>query len=103
MTSTSITAALRSAPRAANFCLHTDHARLGCDRARILLKNTTGRQLRQLRHSAATHLGDQHVALQMIMAKTRHKSPRKAMRYVNPGPAATARVTELLDPPRCRQ
>jgi len=100
MTSTSITAALRSAPRAANFCLHTDHARLGCDRARILLKNTTGRQLRQLRHSAATHLGDQHVALQMIMAKTRHKSPRKAMRYVNPSPTAVAQVTELLDPPR---
>jgi len=34
------------------------------------------------------------------MAKTRHKSPRTAMRYVNPGPAAIADVTQLLDPPR---
>ncbi|MGH9223395.1 MAG: hypothetical protein ACRD2W_06335 [Acidimicrobiales bacterium] len=28
-----------------------------------------------------------------------HKSPRTAMRYVNPGPAAVAEVTELLNPP----
>jgi hypothetical protein len=47
-----------------------------------------------------THLGDQKVPLQLIMAKTRHKSPRTAMRYVNPGPAAVAEVTGLLDPPR---
>ena len=29
------------------------------------------------------------------MAKTRHKSPRTAMRYVNLGPAAVAQITEL--------
>jgi integrase len=75
-------------------------ARLGYDRARILLKNFTGWQLHQLRHSAATHLGDQKVPLQLIMAKTRHKSPRTAMRYVNPSPAAVAEVTELLAPRR---
>jgi len=34
------------------------------------------------------------------MAKTRHRSPRNVMRYVNPGPAGVAEVTELLDPPR---
>jgi hypothetical protein len=34
------------------------------------------------------------------MAKTRHKSPRSAMRYINPGPAAVEEVTELLAPPR---
>ena len=38
--------------------------------------------------------------LQLIMAKTRHRSPRTAMRYVHPGGAAVAEVTELLDPPR---
>lgn len=54
----------------------------------------------QLRHSAATHLGDQKVPLQLIMAKTRHKSPRTAMRYVKPGDAAVAEVTTLLGPPR---
>ena len=52
---------------------------------------------------AEAAVGDQHVALQMIMAKTRHKSPRTAMRYVNPSAAAIAQVTELLDPPRRTQ
>ena len=52
------------------------------------------------RHSAATHLGDQKVSLQLIMAKTRHKSPRTAMWYVKPGDAAVAEVTSLLGPPR---
>ncbi len=93
--------ARRPGPR--DICPHTGRARLGYDRARILLKQATGWQLHQLRHSAATHLGDQQVALQMIMGKTRHKSPRTAMRYVNPGPAAIAQVTELLDPPRRTQ
>jgi integrase len=65
---------------ARDICPHTGHARLGYDRARIRLKNLTGWQLHQLRHSAATHLGDQKVPLQLIMAKTRHKSPRTAMR-----------------------
>jgi len=90
-------------PRASDICPHTGHARLGYDRARILLQNSTGWQLHQLRHSAATHLGDKSVPLQLIMAKTRHKSPRTAMRYVNPGPAAVAQITELLDPPRRTQ
>jgi integrase len=90
--------ARRPSPR--DICPHTGRARLGYDRARILLKSLTGWHLHQLRHSAATHLGDQKVPLQLIMAKTRHKSPRTAMRYVNPGPAAVAEVTGLLDPPR---
>ncbi len=68
--------------------------------AQVLLQASTGWNLHQLRHSAATHLGDKGVPLQLIMAKTRHKSPRTAMRYVNPGPAAVAEVTELLNPPK---
>jgi hypothetical protein len=76
-------------------------ARLGYDRARILFKKQTGGlDLHQLRHSAATHLGDQKVPLQLIMAKTRHKSPRTVMRYVKPGDEAVAEVTSLLGPPR---
>jgi integrase len=59
-----------------------------------------GPELHQLRHSAATHLGDQKVPLQLIMAKTRHKSPRTVMRYVKPGDEAVAEVTSLLGPPR---
>jgi len=90
-------------PSTSDICPHSGRARLGYDRARILLQASTGWQLHQLRHSAATHLGEKSVPLQLIMAKTRHKSPRTAMRYVNPGPAAVAEVTELLDPPRRRQ
>jgi integrase len=83
-----------------------DIASLGYDRARILFKKYTatttsgGLELHQLRHSAATHLGDQKVPLQLIMAKTRHKSSRTVMRYVKPGDEAVAEVTSLLGPPR---
>jgi hypothetical protein len=35
--------------------------------------------------------------LQLIMAKTRHRNPRTAMRYVKPGAEAVAEVTEMLD------
>lgn len=38
--------------------------------------------------------------LQVIMAKTRHRNPRTAMRYVRPGAEAVAEVTDLLDPGR---
>jgi hypothetical protein len=48
----------------------------------------------------ATHLGDQKVPLQLIMAKTRHKSPRTVTRYVKPGDEAVAGVTSSLGPPR---
>jgi integrase len=95
--------ARRPAPH--DICPHTGRARLGYDRARVLLRKYTvtagddGLELHQLRHSAATHLGDQKVPLQLIMAKTRHKSPRTAMRYVRPGDAAVAEVTSLLGPP----
>ncbi len=96
--------ARRPAPR--DICPHTGRARLGYDRARILFKKYTATaasgclDLHQLRHSAATHLGDQKVPLQLIMAKTRHKSPRTVMRYVKPGDEAVAEVTSLLGPPR---
>jgi integrase len=87
-------------PPARDICPHTGRPRLGYDRARVLLHAYTGWRPHQLRHSAATHLGDKKVPLQLIMAKTRHRSPRTAMRYVHPGTAAVAEVTELLDPPR---
>ena len=58
--------------------------------------------LHQLRHSAATHLGEQGIPLQLIMAKTRHRNPRTAMRYVRPGAEAVAEITALPGPPRRR-
>jgi integrase len=54
----------------------------------------------QLRHSAATHLGDAKTPLHLIMAKTRHRNPRTAMRYVRPGSEAIAEITGILAPPR---
>ncbi|HUR09504.1 MAG TPA: tyrosine-type recombinase/integrase [Nonomuraea sp.] len=87
-------------PAAADICPHTGRARLGYDRARVLLEKYAGLDLHQLRHSAATHLGEAEVPLQLIMGKTRHKSPRTAMRYVKPGAEAIAKVTEVLAPRR---
>ena len=52
--------------------------------------------------SAATHLGEQGIPLQLIMAKTPHRNPRTAMRYVRPGAEAVAEITALLEPPRRR-
>ncbi|MEV7010859.1 hypothetical protein [Streptosporangium sp. NPDC051022] len=87
-------------PAAADICPHTGRARLGYDRARVLLEKHAGLDLHQLRHSAATHLGEAEVLLQLIMGKTRHKNPRTAMRYVKPGAEAIAKVTEVLAPRR---
>jgi integrase len=89
-------------PGTKDLCPTTGQARLGYDRARVLFGQHTGWELHQLRHSAATHLGEHGVPLQLIMAKTRHRNPRTAMRYIRPGSQAVAEVTELLDiaPPR---
>jgi len=85
----------RAPPRSPRHLPHTGRARPGHDRARVLLrKYSGGLDLHQLRHSAATHLGEQKVPLRLIMAKTRHKSPRTAMRDVRPGDAAVAEVTQ---------
>ena len=88
----------RRRPAAKDLCPATGRARLGYDRARILFTRHTGWDLHQLRHSAATHLGEQGIPLQLIMAKTRHRNPRTAMRYVRPGAEAVAEITVLLDP-----
>jgi len=84
-------------PATRDLCPDTGHARLGYDRARILLGRYTGWDLHQLRHSAATHLGERNVELQTIMAKTRHRNPRSAMRYIKPGAETVADATDLLD------
>src|SRR6266550_6911806 len=89
-------------PAARDLCPATGRARFGYDRARILFTQYTGWELHQLRHSAATHLGEQGIPLQLIMAKTRHRNPRTAMRYVRPGAEAVAEITALLEPPRRR-
>jgi len=57
-------------PAARDLCPATGRARLGHDRARVLFTRHTGWELRQLRRSAATHLGEQGIPPQLIMAKT---------------------------------
>ena len=89
-------------PAANDLCPATGRAGLGYDRARVLFTWHPGWELHQLRHSAATHLGEQGIPLQLIMAKTRHRNPRTAMRYVCPGAEAVAEITALLEPPRRR-
>ncbi|MGH3858213.1 tyrosine-type recombinase/integrase [Actinokineospora sp.] len=84
-------------------CLETGRVRLGYDRARILLGHYgDGLRLHQLRHSAATHLGDANTSANVIMAKTGHKSLRSVQRYVKPGLAAVHTATEALSSPRRR-
>lgn len=72
-------------------------------RARILLgQYSDGLRLHQLRHSAATHLGEAGHSANVIMAKTGHKSLRSLQRYVRPGLAAVHEATESLSSPRRR-
>lgn len=96
-------------PPARDLCPDSGRARLGYDRARVLLDQHTspgdglpGWDLHQWRHSAATTLGEKNTSLQLIMAKTRHRNPRTVMRYIKPGAEAVTEVTGLLDvtPPR---
>ena len=56
-------------PAATDLCPATGRARLGYDRARILFTRHTGWELHQLRHSAATHLGEQGIPVQLIMPR----------------------------------
>jgi integrase len=87
-------------PGPEHICPHTGRPRLGYDRVRVLMEQQIGLDPHQLRHSAATHLGEAKVPLQLIMAKTRHKNPRTAMRYTRPGGEAVAEITAILAPPR---
>ncbi|MEU6262558.1 tyrosine-type recombinase/integrase [Saccharopolyspora shandongensis] len=86
-----------------DICPETGRARLGYDRARVLLAlYADGLRLHQLRHSSATHLGEANVSANVIMAKTGHKSLRSVQRYVKPGLAAVHEATETLSGPRRR-
>ncbi|MFR9802816.1 tyrosine-type recombinase/integrase [Pseudonocardia sp. RS010] len=89
----------RATTPARDLCPETGRARLGYDRARTLIKTHTGLELHQLRHSAATHLGDAGADATVIMAKGHWQSLRTAARYTRPGLAAVTTATELLDPP----
>lgn len=94
--------ARRATTAARDLCPETGRARLGYDRARTLIKTHTGLELHQLRHSAATHLGDAGTDATVIMAKGHWQSLRTAARYTRPGLAAVTTATELLDPPHRR-
>jgi site-specific recombinase XerD len=85
-----------------DLCPETGRMRLGYDRARALIKHHTGLSLHQLRHSAATHLGEKGVDATVIMGKTHHRSIRTVARYTRPGLAAVTDATTLLDPPQRR-
>ncbi len=93
----------RAATDARDLCPETGRARLGYDRARILLgHHGDGLRLHQLRHSALTHLGEAGVSAPLLKAKSGHKSLRSVERYVRPGVAAVHAITEHLTSPRRR-
>jgi integrase len=84
----------------ADICPETGRARLGYDRARILLaRYGDDLRLHQLRHSAATHLCEAGIDATVIMAKTGHKSLRTLQRYVRPGLGAVHQATGALSSP----
>jgi integrase len=94
--------ARRSAATSRDPCPETGRQRLGYDRARILITQHTGLTLHQLRHSAATHIGEAGVDPTVIMAKTHHRSIRTVARYTKPGLAAVTEATDHLLPPQRR-
>jgi hypothetical protein len=59
----------RATTTSRDVCPETGRARLGYDRARVLIKQHTGLSLHTLRHSAATHLGEAGADTTIIMAK----------------------------------
>ena len=76
-----------SRPAARDLCPVTGRARLGYDRARILFTRPTGWDLHQLRHSAATHLGEQGIPFAADHGQD--QAPQPAYR-------------DAVRPPRCR-
>ena len=58
--------ALPCRPAAKDLCPATGRVRLGYDRARVLFTRHTEWELHQVRHSAATHLGEQDIPLQLL-------------------------------------
>lgn len=92
--------ARRAATTSRDLCPETGRMRLGYDRARTLIKQYTDLNLHQLRHSAATHLGETGEDATVIMAKTHHRSIRTLARYTRPGLATVTKATERLDPSR---
>ncbi|MEO3876723.1 site-specific integrase [Nonomuraea sp. B12E4] len=89
-------------PAAGNICPHTGRAHLGYDRARVLPDIYAGLDLHQLRHSAATHLGEAEVPLQQGRPE-RSSSPGRQVLEVTrlpacrpPGPPPRGRTESRL-------
>ncbi|MBG0831861.1 hypothetical protein HS041_29540 [Planomonospora sp. ID67723] len=89
-----------------DLCPDTGRARLSYGQARSLFDTATciggeagtGCDLRELRHSALTHLGESGLSLLLFMAKSRHKKEQHARRYFKPSHATMAEVTAVLGP-----
>jgi integrase len=90
-------------PATVDRCPETGRGRLSYRRAEALFREASGGcTLHQLRHSALTHLAEQNVSLPLLMAKSRHASPRSLQRYARPGAEAVAAMTAATDPARRR-
>jgi integrase len=85
-----------------DICPETGRARLGYDRARILLAHYgDGLRLHQLRHSSATHLGEANTSANVIMAKNRAQvaAQRAVLRQTRPGRRPPGNRDTVQPPP----
>ena len=94
----------RIAPALRDLCPETGRSRLSYETAAKLFKSTTDGQwtLHQLRHSSLTHLAEDGINTEVLMAKSRHKDRRSLDIYARPGSVAVAKATATFDKPRHR-
>ena len=91
----------RLAPAMRDLCPTTGRARLSYETAAKLFKQATDGKwtLHQLRHSSLTHMAENGINTEVLMAKSRHRDRRSLDIYARPGPAAVAQATATFDKP----
>ena len=92
----------RLAPAMRDLCPTTGRARLSYETAAKLFKQATDGKwtLHQLRHSSLTHMAENGINTEVLMAKSRHRDRRSLDIYARPGPVAVAQATATFDKPR---
>ena len=92
----------RLAPAMGDLCPTTGRTRLSYETAAKLFKQATDGKwtLHQLRHSSLTHMAENGINTEVLMAKSRHRDRRSLDIYARPGPEAVAQATATFDKTR---